>query len=1061
MVAPLFITPISTIACILFSKVYFNVGEYNSRLFRIIALIALYFNLGYSTWLWNTFPRCLLNEAVLPAAVRVENGFLFEAQPTSGLPFIILSTFILIISLLTSWYASINSNVLALLLLTIEVCLVGAFSCTSLFVFLLFFELSALPIFVFIAYCGSPRRERVKAAYYFLLFTFYGSIALLAVLLNIYGLQQVSFLGLWISDNSGLVFWALLFVAFAVKIPLFPFHIWLPYAHVEASTTASIILAALLLKLGGYGVLKFLLPIFGISAQLFFQSAAIFICLVGLAYGAFCALRQIDMKRQIAFSSISHMSFGLLGIFTYAEIGTKGGLYLMISHGLTSAALFFLVGALSERYHSRSVFIYSGLIAPMPLFIFFLALISLANVGFPGTSGFVPEFFVLSGVVSSSLYLLFPTLFGMLITTAAGLLLVMRVAYGHLKAYSNFGFSDLTRLETYILGLLGALIIWLGLNDPWSGLFVGGLAACRTAPLQKNSTAGLAVLLVGVSIDGFLENSSGIFGFLLAAGPEVALFAGILWLLIRLNTYTLGKNTSTLFGVQLSAVLLLFVGLQLAYIVFSVTGFFNINKFFIVFILVGGAVLCAANGVWFARPRSLVGYGFSLVLIYVLYLLLVYFGICDLSKFSYLINGFTQSSKFALLSLYLLVFTLIGVYSKVKERITGKNLYEYTVIYWLILLFAIMLISIDNLVVFLIALEGVSLASYILPTLGQTRGGVVAAVKYFVFGTLGSIYLVWGVANIYAIFPSLSLTGLYSYVSSISALQSEESTFARAFQFLFVGFLIKLGGAPVHQWVPDVYSGSPLKITFLFSSFIKVLLFVVFWRFGLFLNTGGEVEFASGLSVLVGCYYTLKQKEVKRFLAYSSITHTGFLLLGDFITSGLYLFIYVVAIILFFSILFEYKLNKGVENDIVYLTDLRYLSIHNRPFHAFLVVVALVAMAGLPPLGGFYIKFWVFTTLIEDITLYGDVASYALFLIIFIVSIISMFYYMRALSYILIGSTSVKRPWSLWPDWAFGFDIWADYKIFRSIQVICASILIGSIFLVPGFISLLTSSILA
>jgi NADH-quinone oxidoreductase subunit M len=205
---------------------------------------------------------------------------------------------------------------------------------------------------------------------------------------------------------------------------------------------------------------------FGLDVQQYFQPFVVFICLVGIIYGGFCALRQIDMKRQIAFSSISHMSFALLGVFTYTEIGIKGGFYLMISHGLTSAALFFLVGALSDRYHTRSVFAYSGLLAAMPIFIFFLTLVSLANVGFPGTSGFVPEFFVLVAIVSTSLYFLIPTLLGMFLTTAGGLLLVMRVAYGHLKSYSNFNFSDLTRLETFILGSLGVLIIWLGLSDP-------------------------------------------------------------------------------------------------------------------------------------------------------------------------------------------------------------------------------------------------------------------------------------------------------------------------------------------------------------------------------------------------------------------------------------------------------------------------------------------------------------------------------------------------------------------------------------------------------------------
>lgn len=223
-----------------------------------------------------------------------------------------------------------------------------------------------------------------------------------------------------------------------MKIPLFPFHIWLPYAHVEASTPASIILAALMLKLGGYGVLKFMLPLFSIHTHLYFRPLALLICVLGTIYGGLSALRQIDMKRQIAFSSVSHMSFASIGIFTFTEAGVKGSVYLMLSHGLTSAALFYLVGVLSERYHTRSILAFSGLLSAMPVFSFFLILMSLANVGFPGTSGFLPELIILVSVISSAPSTLLPVLLGMLFTTASSLVLLLRILFGHLKGlYSN------------------------------------------------------------------------------------------------------------------------------------------------------------------------------------------------------------------------------------------------------------------------------------------------------------------------------------------------------------------------------------------------------------------------------------------------------------------------------------------------------------------------------------------------------------------------------------------------------------------------------------------------
>jgi len=207
-----------------------------------------------------------------------------------------------------------------------------------------------------------------------------------------------------------------------------------------------------MLKLGGYGILKFMLPLFSLELHLFFRPLAISICVFGIIYGGLVALRQIDLKRQIAFSSISHMSFATLGIFTFSEIGAKGAVYLMLSHGLTSAALFYLVGVLSERYHTRSILAYGGLLGIMPTFSFFLLVASLANVGFPGTSGFLPELFVLIAVLSTIPSILVPTLLGMFLTTSSTLVLLLRLLFGHIKTlYTKSSYSDLTRLEFTIL----------------------------------------------------------------------------------------------------------------------------------------------------------------------------------------------------------------------------------------------------------------------------------------------------------------------------------------------------------------------------------------------------------------------------------------------------------------------------------------------------------------------------------------------------------------------------------------------------------------------------------
>lgn len=225
-----------------------------------------------------------------------------------------------------------------------------------------------------------------------------------------------------------------------------------------------------MLKLGGYGVIKFLLPLFIIETHQFLGFFAFILCIFGCIYSSLAALRQIDLKRYVAFSSVSHMSFAVAGVFTFTEIGIKGATYLILSHGLTSSALFFLVGVLSDRYHTRAVTAFSGLLASIPIFSFFLIVTSLANSGFPGTSGFIPEIEVLLGLIEGSTTI--PTsiilfvLLGMFLTTNTTLLPMLRMLFGHSKAlYSENSTIDLLKQEFYILFIITIFVIILGLND--------------------------------------------------------------------------------------------------------------------------------------------------------------------------------------------------------------------------------------------------------------------------------------------------------------------------------------------------------------------------------------------------------------------------------------------------------------------------------------------------------------------------------------------------------------------------------------------------------------------
>ena len=474
MLWPLFFIPLFTlfiITFICFQKQKFTLFISNNLntsyivLLKLITLISFNINLCYGLYIWKKFPYTIYFEDCVE---KFYPSFTwFEAQHSINLPFLLLSIFVLSLSLLVSWYSSLNVILLTYLFLIIEFCLVGAFLCTNLFLFLLFFEASAFPIFILIVYCGSFRKERLKASYYFLFFTLYGSLSLLLLSLNTFALNQLEFLNnIFLYQESSYTAWILLFIAFAVKVPLFPFHVWLPHAHVEASTATSIILAALMLKLGGYGILKFMLPLFLIKIHFFFKPFAVFICLLGVVYGGIITLRQLDLKRQIAFSSISHMSFSILGIFTFTEIGIKGSIYLMLSHGFVSASLFYLIGVLSDRHHTRSVLAYGGLLGIMPLFSGFFILNSLANIGFPGTSGFLPELFIFISFATSNLNFLFLAIFGMILITAGSLVMLLRLLFGHLK---NFYFAsnwvDLSKLEFAILCILGFWVLFTGMQD--------------------------------------------------------------------------------------------------------------------------------------------------------------------------------------------------------------------------------------------------------------------------------------------------------------------------------------------------------------------------------------------------------------------------------------------------------------------------------------------------------------------------------------------------------------------------------------------------------------------
>src|SRR6056300_1525346 len=349
-----------------------------------------------------------------------------------SMPFVVLSAFLTPLAILASWHSvkyRVREYMMALLVL--ETLMIGTFSALDLVVFYLFFEAVLIPMFIIIGIWGGARR--VYSAFKFFLYTLAGSVLMLVAILAMYnmaGTTNIPQLANFAFDPS-VQFWLFLafFASFAVKMPMWPVHTWLPDAHVEAPTAGSMILAGVLLKMGGYGFLRFSLPMFPLAAE-FFAPLIFALSIIAIIYTSLVALAQTDMKKLIAYSSVAHMGFVTIGIFTMTEQGIAGAMFQMISHGLVSAALFFCVGVVYDRLHTREISAYGGVTAVMPRYAVFFMFMMLASVGLPGTSGFVGEMLVLVGAWHASSWVAFFTATGLVLGATYMLWLYRRVMFG-------------------------------------------------------------------------------------------------------------------------------------------------------------------------------------------------------------------------------------------------------------------------------------------------------------------------------------------------------------------------------------------------------------------------------------------------------------------------------------------------------------------------------------------------------------------------------------------------------------------------------------------------------
>ena len=378
--------------------------------------------------------------------------------------FIVLTTLITpicIISCINSIKDRVKEFLIAILIL--ETFMIGVFCSLDLVVFYLFFEAGLIPMFLIIGVWGGPRR--VYSAFKFFLFTLLGSVLMLVAIIAIYwitGTTDVTQIyEIKIPNEYQNLLWLAFLSSFAVKMPMWPVHTWLPDAHVEAPTAGSVILAAILLKMAGYGFLRFSLPMFPLASE-FFTPLIFTLSIIAIIYTSLVALMQEDMKKLIAYSSVAHMGYVTLGIFTFTKQGIEGSVFQMISHGLISAALFLCVGVVYDRLHSRMISTYGGLVNYLPKYSFLFIVFALAGLGLPGTSGFLGEFLVLTGTFQKNYLVAMLATFGVVLGAAYMLWLTKRVIFGVTKNDQIKNLKDVNKSEMIMLGILALLVIFFG-----------------------------------------------------------------------------------------------------------------------------------------------------------------------------------------------------------------------------------------------------------------------------------------------------------------------------------------------------------------------------------------------------------------------------------------------------------------------------------------------------------------------------------------------------------------------------------------------------------------------
>ena len=435
----------------------------NSKYVAIFSSLANFF---LSVFLWYSFDASISEFQFVEKREWIREFINFHLGIDGiSMLFILLTTFITPICI----FSGINSikfklKEFLIAILVMETLMLGVFCSLDLVIFYLFFEGGLIPMFLIIGIWGGPKR--VYSAFKFFLFTLLGSVLMLIAIISIYWItgttDVIELLDLNIPQEYQYLLWLAFFSSFAVKLPMWPFHTWLPDAHVEAPTAGSVILAAILLKMAGYGFIRFSLGLFPVASD-YFTPLIFALSVIAIIYTSLIALMQDDMKKLIAYSSVAHMGFVTIGIFSLNKQGLEGSIIQMLSHGLISAALFLCVGVVYDRIHSRMISSYGGLVSSMPKYAFVFMIFTLAALGLPGTSGFVGEFLVLVGVFQINIFVAVLASLGVILAAAYMLWLYKRVIFGKMANSELKDIKDINKTEIYIFASLVFLTLFFGI----------------------------------------------------------------------------------------------------------------------------------------------------------------------------------------------------------------------------------------------------------------------------------------------------------------------------------------------------------------------------------------------------------------------------------------------------------------------------------------------------------------------------------------------------------------------------------------------------------------------